>query len=153
MDVNRSITERRGYWTRRSFSWRTVVYGSLHSNRRVLRRAEDAGGEYLDWHHPWLFFLALGIMVLSCVDAFMTLQLLDRGMVEANPAMAAALGESTAVFATTKIAMTGTGILILVYFSKTHFMNVMRTGLLLTIFFSGYCCLVCYQFVHLLRLL
>ena len=118
-----------------------------------MRRAEDSVNLFPDWHHPWLFFLALGIMILSCIDAFMTLQLLSHGMSEVNPAMAALLGQGTATFTATKIAMTGTSVLILVYLANTQFMNFLRTGLLLTFFFSTYCCLVCYQLVHLLRVM
>ena len=75
---------------------------------------------------PWLFFLAVGIMLLSCVDAFMTLQLLERGMVEANPVMAAVLGHGTAIFATSKLLMTATGVLILVFLAKAQFLNRLR---------------------------
>jgi hypothetical protein len=153
MDARDCITDRRAHWGRRSFSWRTVLYGHLHSNRRATRRGEDSDTLFPDWHHPWQFFLALGIMTLSCVDAFMTLQLLDHGMIEANPAMAAALDQGTAFFAATKVALTGTSVLILVYLANTYFMNFLRTGLLLTIFFITYCCLVCYQTVHLLGVL
>jgi Domain of unknown function (DUF5658) len=153
MDARDCITDRRARWSRRSFSWRTVLYGHLHSNRRAMRRVEDTGMLFPDWHHPWQFFLALGIMLLSCVDAFMTLQLLEHGMVEANPAMAAALSQGTAFFAATKVALTGAGVMILVYLANTFFMKILRTGLLLTIFFSAYCCLVCYQIVHLLHVL
>ena len=153
MNTGRAIYERREYRTRRTFSWRTVVFGYLLSHRRMLRRAEDADSLFIDWHHPWLFFLAVGIMVLSCLDAFMTLQLISRGMIEANPVMAAVLGQSAATFAVSKISMTGAGILILVFLAKTYFMNFLRTGLLLTIFFSIYCCLICYQTVHLLHTL
>ena len=49
--------------------------------------------------------------------------------------------------------MTGTGILILVFLAKARFMNRFRTGLFLTFFFSVYCCLVCYEIVHLLAVL
>ena len=153
INTGQSITERREFRTRRNFSWRTVVFGFLRSNRRKLRRADDTDGEFIDWHHSWLFFLAVGIMLLSCVDAFMTLQLIDRGMSEVNPAMAAAMGQGTATFAATKISMTGIGILILVFLARTYFMKVLRTGLLLTVIFSVYSCLVCYELVHLLRIL
>ena len=107
----------------------------------------------MDWHHPWLFFLSVGIMLLSCTDAFLTLALLQRGMVEANPVMAAALGHGAVPFAISKIVMTGTGILILVFLARFHFMNRFRTGLLLTILFSLYCCLICYELVSLLAVL
>ena len=92
-------------------------------------------------------------MLLSFVDAFMTLKLIDHGMIEANPVMAVALAQGTASFAAGKFAMTGAGILTLVFLARTYFLKVIRTGLLLTVFFSTYCCLVCYQFVHLMRVL
>lgn len=138
---------------RRQFGWRTVVYGFALSRRRDLRRADDAEVLFLDWHHPWLFFLSVGIMVMSCIDAFMTLQLIENGMVEINPVMAAMLGQGTATFAASKMAMTGTSILTLVFLAKARFLNRLRTGLFLTFFFSAYACLVCYEFVHLMRAL
>ena len=47
--------------------------------------------------------------------------------------------------------MTATGVLMLVFLAKSRFLNRFRTGLLLTIIFSFYACLVCYEFVYLLR--
>jgi len=147
------ICEHRAASDRRQFHWRTVFYGFLRSRRRDLRRNADADVIFIDWHHPWLFFLAVSIMLLSCVDAFMTVTLLDLGMIEANPVMASMLGHGTAVFAATKMAFTGFGILTIVYLSKSRFMDRFRTGLILTVFFTIYACLVCYQIVNLLRLL
>ncbi len=138
---------------RRRFGWRTVLYGFTLSRRRDVRRTNDAEILFLDWHHPWLFFLSVGIMLMSCIDAYMTLLLLDRGMVEINPVMAAMLGQGTAAFAASKMAMTGTSILTLVFLAKARFLNRLRTGLFLTFFFSAYACLVCYEFVHLMRTL
>ena len=150
MSAGEAIAERRLRSERRGFSWRTVVFGFLHSRRRGARREDDAEVVFVDWHHPWLFFLAVGIMILSCMDAFFTLMLLQQGMIEVNPVMAAVLGQSTELFAISKVAMTGTGILILVFLAKFHFMNRVRTGIFLTAFFSLYCCLICYQFVNVL---
>jgi hypothetical protein len=137
---------------RRAPSWRTLISGHRHARRRDLRRSEDASSAFVDWYHPWLLFLALGSMVLSCLDAFLTLELLQRGMIEANPLMALLLRQGTAVFAVSKIAMTGISIIILVLCSRIQFMNYLPTGLLLTALFSVYCCLVCYQVVNLLHL-
>jgi len=153
MNTSEAIFERRAGRNRRTLTWRTVFYGYLRSNRRLLRRAEDADGLFIDWHHPWLFFLALGIMILSCVDAFMTLQLIERGMLEVNPVMAMALERGVATFTASKLFMTGASILVLVFLARTHLLNIIRTGLLLTVFFSIYCCLVTYQFVNLLPVL
>lgn len=152
-DLGEALLEKREGADRRLFSWRTVVFGFALSRRRILRREEDAEILFLDWHHPWLFFLSVGIMLLSCMDAFMTLRLLEFGMVEANPIMASLLGHGAGVFAGTKVLMTGTSILILVFLAKSRFLNRFRTGLVLTFFFSCYACLVCYEFIHLMRVL
>ena len=151
--VVESIDTERAGSDRRIFGWRTVLFGFLRSRRRQLRRGEDADIVFMDWHHPWLFFLAVGTMLLSCSDAFLTLMLLDRGMIEANPVMASLLGHGTALFAATKMALTGFGILTLVFLAKSRFLDRFRTGLFLTAFFVGYACLVTYEIVSLLRFL
>ena len=146
-----SLNETRASDDRREFSWRTVFFGFLRSRRRDTRRDNEDAPMYTDWHHPWLFFLATGIMLLSCMDAFFTLQLLDRGAIEINPVMAVMIGQGTLAFAATKMLLTGLGILILVFLSQTRMFNLMRTGLVLTAFFAFYACLVCYEFIYLLN--
>lgn len=136
---------------RREFSWRTVFFGFVRSRRRDTRRGGEDAPLYSDWHHPWLFFLATGTMLLSCIDAFFTLQLIGRGAIEINPIMATMIGEGTLAFAATKMLLTGLGILVLVFLSQTRMFNLMRTGLVLTVFFSAYACLVCYEFIYLLN--
>jgi hypothetical protein len=116
-----------------------------------LRRDGDPEAVFVDWHHPWIFFLAVGTMVLSSADAFLTLQLIERGMFEANPIMAAALNQGTAFFAASKTLMTGVSILILVFLANARFLNKFRTGLFLTGFFSLYACLVCYELMSLMN--
>lgn len=153
MELSEVIAERRVFEDRRTFSWATVFFGFMRSRRHDSRRDDDGDVIFIDWHHPWLFFLSVGIMLLSCTDAFLTLLLIERGMVEANPIMAAVLGQGAATFAVSKVFMTGTSILILVFLAKFHFMNRLRTGLFLTLFFSIYSCLVCYELVHLLAVL
>ncbi|MDH3352361.1 MAG: DUF5658 family protein [Gammaproteobacteria bacterium] len=151
MDLSEAIGDQRALDERRNFTWRTVFFGFMRSRRHNHRREIDADVHFIDWHHPWLFFLAVGTMLMSCLDAFMTLQLLERGMYEANPVMAALLGHGTTAFAVSKMFMTGASLLLLVYVAKARFLNRFRTGLFLTGIFSLYACLVCYEFVHLLR--
>ena len=153
MTTSTAILKARDDVDRRRFSWRTVVYGFTFSRRHTHRRAADDDVIFLDWHHPWLFFLATGTMLLSCADAFLTLQLLDRGMIEANPVMNALMSHGTSVFTSTKLALTAFGIFVLVFLAKAQFLNRFRTGLFLTMFFSFYACLVCYELVNLFSLL
>lgn len=146
-----TISQARDSDDRRQFSWRTVIFGFLRSRRRTTRRNNEDAPVYTDWHHPWLFFLAIGTMLLSCMDALLTLQLIDRGAVEINPVMAIVMDKGTLVFAATKMLLTGLGILVLVFMSRSRVFNLLRTGLVLTAFFSAYACLVCYEFIYLLR--
>ncbi len=145
-----STSDSREIDDRRRFSWRTVLFGFLRSRRRAHRRLADDEPLFTDWHHPWLFFLATGIMLLSSIDAFFTLRLLDRGASEINPFMAAVMGEGTLAFAVSKMLLTGLGILVLVFLSRSRLFNRLRTGIALTVVFSFYCCLVCYEFVLLI---
>jgi hypothetical protein len=146
-----TATKNRDVDDRRAFGWRTVIFGFLRSRRREHRRSAEDEPVFIDWHHPWLFFLAVGTMLLSCLDAFFTLRLLDRGAIEVNPVMALALSHGTLVFTVSKMLMTGLGILMLVFLSRSRLFNRVRTGLFLTVFFSIYACVVCYQFVLLLK--
>ena len=136
---------------RRDLSWRTLIFGYLRSRRRTTRRVSEDMPIFTDYHHPWLFFLATGIMMLSCFDAFLTLQLLDRGAIEINPVMAAVINQGTLTFAVTKMLLTSIGILALVFLARATFMRRFRTGLILTFFFSSYAILVCYEFVFLIQ--
>ena len=138
---------------RRGFTWRTVFFGFTRSRRHAHRREVDDEVVFLDWHHPWLFYMATGTMLLSAADAFLTLQLIGRGMSEINPVMNAVMGQSALVFTSTKLGLTGFGILVLVFLAKSRFLNRIRTGMILTLLFGLYSCLVCYELVNLFNLL
>ena len=153
MEVSRVADDQRDDADRRAVTWRTVFYGFVLSRRREHRRVVDDEVVFLDWHHPWLFFLATGTMLLSCADAFLTLRLIDLGMIEINPFMNAIMAQGTLLFTSTKLAMTGFGILVLVFLAKAKFLNRFRIGAFLTLLFSAYACLVCYELVNLFNLL
>jgi hypothetical protein len=92
-------------------------------------------------------------MLLSTADAFLTLELLSRGMMEVNPIMASIMQQGTLAFVATKLGLTATGILMLVFMAKVRFLDRIRTGLFLTAFFAAYACLVCYEIVNLLKIM
>jgi len=87
--------------------------------RRIQRlfalRSSLVDGEHhlpIDWHHPYLLFLSVTILLLSVVDAFLTLTLLTVGATEANPVMAFVLSHHPQLFALTKMAFTSIGVLV-----------------------------------------
>ena len=123
MAISTVESEERADNERRRFSWRTVFFGFTLSRRHKHRRDADSDVIFLDWHHPWLFFLA------------------------------ATLSRGTVFFIFSKMLMTAIGIFVLVFLAKAHFLNRFRTGLFLTAFFSAYACLVCYELVNLFHLM
>ncbi len=148
-----TYSEHRAHADRRAFGWRTVAMGFLRSRRRGGRRGTEAEALFSDWHHPWLFFLALGIMLMSCSDAFLTLLLIDLGANEANPVMFSAMEQGATAFITSKMLLTAFGVFALVFVARAPVLNTFRAGLVLTAIFAMYACLMCYELVLLMHLL
>lgn len=152
-ELTRWGAERRTVRDRRRVSLRSLLYGGLYRNRRRRgRRAGDARGYYVDWYEPPLLFLAVGVVLLSCADAFLTLVLLDLGAVEVNVVMAHLIERDVALFAAVKIGLTAAGVVVLVvHFSFRLFRLPVRT--LLSLFLLGYLALLAHQLAMLSRLL
>jgi hypothetical protein len=119
--------ERRDRAERRRRPWWSVLYGSFNPRRRApSRRLGDSRFHILDWHSPHLLALAIGIVLLSVVDAFMTLALLQGGADEVNPIMAALIYRSVAMFAALKMGMTSAGVILMVFLARYRFMRLLR---------------------------
>jgi hypothetical protein len=99
----------------------------------------------IDWHEPYLLALAVTILLLNVVDAFLTLTLLTSGASEANPFVAFILNSHPQLFALTKMGLTGGGVLILVAVARIRLFNVMRVGTLLHAVLAGYVTLIGYE--------
>ena len=99
----------------------------------------------VDWHEPYLLGLAVTILLLNVVDAFLTLTLLTSGAREANPFVAFILDAHPRLFALIKMGLTGCGVLILVAVARVRLFNVMRVGNLLHAVLAGYVTLIAYE--------
>ena len=76
---------------------------TIMGKRRISGRRDSDNPGYVDLYHPLLFFILLGIILLSLVDAYFTLETLSKGGLEVNPAMRAALGLGATSFIIIKI--------------------------------------------------
>jgi hypothetical protein len=86
--MDKLTQERRDRVDRRRAALRSVFYGSFNPRRRTPpRRADESRFHSLDWHSPHLLVVAICILLLSFVDAFLTLVLLTGGAEEVNPLM------------------------------------------------------------------
>lgn len=139
-----ALTERRRPSDRRRLGWRTFVQGSLTPRRRANRREED-GHTLIDWHEPYLFFLAVTILLLSVADAFLTLTLLAHGATEANPLLAFVLERFPKAFAAVKMTLTGVSIVLLVALARMKVFRVIRVSQIIHWCMLAYVALIIYE--------
>lgn len=138
--------ERRARADRRHRVWWSVWYGSFNPRRRSpARRQGDSRFHSLDWHSSHLLAVAIGILLLSVADAFMTLLLLQAGAGEVNPIMAALIYRSVAAFTAMKMGMTGAGVLLMVTLARYRFMRLLRVEWALYGVLMGYATLIGYE--------
>jgi len=137
--------DRRGSADQRGRPIRSFFYGNFRPRRRAHRRGEDDHRFVFDWHEPRVLYLALSILLLSCVDALFTLNLLHFGAEEANFLMDALLGQSVDQFLMVKIGLTAISLIFLVVSAQRHFMGWFRVERLLQLICIGYFGLIAYE--------
>ena len=128
-----------GEWDRRSDSDRRckgiAALKSLltYRRRRTLRRASDRRGlVLLDYYHPSLLISIILVLVLSAIDALLTLFLMEHGAVELNPVMAFFIELGNLPFVIVKYTLTAFSVCIVVilnYFFFQH-LKIFTRGLL-----------------------
>ena len=136
--------DRRRMYDRRVLSWRTFLFGSLNPRRRKNRRGEAVEG-LLDWHEPHLLFLAIMILLMSVLDAILTLALIDQGANEVNPIMAFLLERTPQLFVAAKMFLTGAGIVVLVALARARVFRVIRISIIIHWCMLGYVALLAYE--------
>jgi hypothetical protein len=92
-----------------------------------------------------LLAVAVGILLLSVLDAFLTLLLLTGGANEVNPLMAVLVYRSVAVFAAFKMAMTGISVVLMVMLARYRFMRLVRVDIVMYAVLVVYVGLICYE--------
>lgn len=138
------VPDRRLGYDRRRLSWRTFLQGGVTPRRRDGRRGTEAAA-LVDWHEPHLLLLAILILLLSVADAFLTLTLLTRGAHEANPILAFVLEHYPELFATVKMSLTGTGVLVLVAMARATVFRVIKVSSIMHWCLGGYVVLIGYE--------
>jgi hypothetical protein len=138
--------ERRDRSDRRNRLWWSIWYGSFNPRRRnPSRRFDESRFQSLDWYSSHLLAAAIGILLLSVVDAFLTLMLLEGGADEVNPIMGVFLYRNVAVFAAMKMGMTSVSIIVMVVLARYRFMRVLRVAWVLYGVLVAYAALIGYE--------
>jgi hypothetical protein len=140
------MRERRDRADRRLRLWWSICYGSFNPRRRSpVRRLDDSRFHSLDWHSAHLLAVAIGILLLSVADAFLTLVLLQGGADEVNPIMAVLIYRSVTMFAVLKMLMTSVGIIFMVILARYRFMRLLRVEWVLYGVLVAYVSLISYE--------
>jgi hypothetical protein len=130
---------------RRDAVMRSLAYGGVRPRRRAGRRDGDAQRVFLDWHEPRVLYLALAVLLMSCVDALLTLNILEAGGSEVNVLMDWLISRDTGSFVATKIAITGSGVILLVLAVNRHFLGRVPVIHVLRTFCFGYAALIAWE--------
>jgi hypothetical protein len=129
---------------RRAITLRSILKGGWSPRRRAGRRAGDQY-QPIDWHDPDQLVHAHVMLMLSVIDAFMTVTLLSDGGQEANPILAFVLGEHPRWFAAVKMTLTGVSVLTFVAVARSRLFRVIPVRLIFQGLVLAYLALVAYE--------
>ena len=122
--------------------WRWLFGG----RRGTVRRANEHRVSRLDVYPAPLLGASLIILLLSTLDASLTLGLLEHGAAtELNPLMAALLSTDVQLFGNLKTALTGSCLILLVIYSEARLLGKIRTAHSLYAIAGGYLLLIGYE--------
>ena len=124
--------EKRSGQDRRTHQFPKIKYLLFSGRRANVRRKEDLHHTfYFDRYSSSLFAAIVAILLLSVLDALLTLHLISRGSTELNPVMSYFLKYGPFVFMGAKYFLTCFGVVILLLFrnvlrkrSITHAQNL-----------------------------
>ena len=130
---------------RRYQVWRALLFGSFRPRRRAARRSSERTLGAIDWHHPQWLALSMLIMMLSGVDALLTLMLMEHGAYEAKPMRRPLVGGSAFMFALVKVGLTGGGVVFLTLLARMRAFGRLPVGLALYVLVAAYAALIVYE--------
>ena len=137
---------------RRQATLRALWVGSFARRRLGPRREADRSITSVDWHHPQWLAVSILILLLSCADAILTLTLIHLGAEEINPIMRPlVLGDGHA-FASWKLGLTASGVVILTLLARLRAFGRLPVGYVLYVVLALYVILVGYELALLERM-
>jgi len=132
---------------RRFSSFINFRHMGIGGRRIMARRKGEKTNCYVDqYHDPMLFFVVLSIIIMSVLDAYFTILLLENGnVVEANPLMAALIEKGSLYFFTVKYILTALSLILLVVHKNFSLFGSFRTTHVIFLIFGCFVVLNTYQ--------
>ena len=126
-----------------------IKSGQRMSDRRESKKRSCAA--YVDRYSWRVVLCVIGIMILSAMDAFFTLNILAKGGEELNIFMAILIEDNITKFISVKLALTGLALLLLTIHHNVKLIARFRVRHLHYMILMGYTSLIGYE-LHLLEL-
>jgi hypothetical protein len=143
--ISDGATAERRRLDRRRFTLRTLFGALFTLRRRRSRRRGDQMNTYVDWYEPWPLVASVVIILLSSLDAFLTLVLLNHGAVELNILMDWLIKMDIRTFAAVKLAITGLALVVLVVHFNFHLYKVLPVRYLMYALMPLYAFLIAHE--------
>ena len=119
-------------------------YLGIEGRRSTVRRAKDTSA-YVD-HYEWpVFLVAVGIVIMSAMDAAFTLRLLTLGAIEMNAVMNVLIESNVYKFVAFKLGLTTMGVLLLVIHKNVSLSVGFKVYRIAQTVFAGYVALIAYE--------
>jgi len=144
MSATAPAHERRTSHERRRSVLGALWRGNFARRRIAPRRRSERFIVVTDWFHPQWLAVAVGILLLSCADAVLTLTLIMHGATEVNPVMAPLVKGSGHAFALWKMGVTSLGVVLLTVLAHVRVLG-RRVGVILYIVLAAYVILIAYE--------
>jgi hypothetical protein len=139
------VERRTAVLERRAQSLSSIIYGGLYPRRAYNRRPGDDQKFIVDWHDAGLFMVAMGIILMSMMDALFTLNLLSLGAEEINYFMKVLIESDVSLFLLVKLSTTAAGVILLVAFARFRLAGILPVRRVLQTLCGAYACLIIWE--------
>lgn len=139
--------DRRQVERRRKTPFFSLYQLGFRGRRQHARRGDDSTPTYFDRYDARLLVCALGVIVLSALDAAFTLRLLAAGAVEMNAVMAVLIEDDITKFVSFKLALTSLAVMFLVIHHDLRLGNWIKVRHIQYSALAVYALLIVYELV------
>ncbi|MDV6344857.1 DUF5658 family protein [Nitrosomonas sp. Is37] len=139
------IIDQRSRDRRANVPFFSLYHLGIKKGRRINKRRSSAGTAYVDSYAPHLMLCTIAIILLSAMDALLTLNILARGGIELNSFMAILIEDSTEKFVHFKLALTSLALILLVIHHNVQLTTRLQVMHLLYLILFGYIMLIGYE--------
>lgn len=125
-----------------------AYHAGIKMGRRIGERRVSEKGKpvYVDRYTGNVLLCVIAILLLSALDAYLTLNILNEGGEEINWFMAVLIEESTEKFVAVKLALTAMALILLVIHHNVRLSEFFRVRHLKYAILAGYSTLIGYEF-------